>query len=359
MSDPRPPSGPVRFSPLRELTRTRILEFFREKEALFWTFGFPVLLALALGSAFRSAPPEKPRLAVLGEAAAVRRVETLLGTEAHLESLSEKEAEKSLGKGKLDLLVLARTDPAGGPPRVTYRYDPTRGDSRYARLVTDNLLQRAAGRRDALPAGESPFTRPGSRYIDFLIPGLIGLNLMGSGMWGIGYAVVEARVNKLLKRYAATPMRRAHFLLAYILSRLVLLLPEMFALVGFGWLLFGVKVHGSLVDLAVVALATSFAFAGLGLLVAARPRTTEVVMGWMNLVMLPMWVFSGAFFSYVRFPESFHPFIRALPLTAANDAMRMIVNDGLPLTAAWSEMAVLAAWCAGGFLLALRWFRWQ
>jgi ABC-2 type transport system permease protein len=202
-------------------------------------------------------------------------------------------------------------------------------------------------------------TERGGRYIDFLIPGLVGLNLMGSGMWGIGFSVVVARTRKLLKRFAATPMQRSHYLASFALSRLLFLSLEVAAVVGFGWAIFGVEVHGSLLDLALVALLGALSFAGIGLLVAARPRTVEAVSGWMNLVMLPMWLLSGTFFSYERFPQIFLPFIRALPLTALNDALRSVMNDGANLAANGLPLLILLAWGLVSFLVAVRIFRWQ
>jgi ABC-type multidrug transport system permease subunit len=342
--------------PLVELTRARVLEFVREPEAVFWVFVFPVLLAMALGIAFRSQPAPDARVAVVdgaGAAAVVERLAAVDGLDVQL--LPAAAAAEALRKARVDVVVAV----SGVPPAVEYRFDPSRAEGRAARLAVDDALQRSAGRRDLVTSGERPVTEPGSRYIDFLIPGLVGLNLMGSGMWGIGFSVVSARVRKLLKRYAATPMRRGHYLLSFGLSRLIFLVVEVAAIVGFGWLVFGVAVRGSLVALAVVVLIGAATFAGLGLVVAARPRTIEAVSGWMNLVQLPMWLLSGSFFSYERFPAAVRPAIRALPLTALNDALRAVINDGTPLSASWLELAVLVAWGAVSFVVALRVFRWQ
>jgi ABC-type multidrug transport system permease subunit len=200
---------------------------------------------------------------------------------------------------------------------------------------------------------------PGSRYIDFLIPGLLGMNLLGSGIWGVGFSVVQARQRKLLKRYMATPMRKSHYLLSFILSRLVFLIVEVVALVGFGWLLFGVAVRGSFASLAGITVLGSFSFAGLGLLVASRAKTIEGVSGLMNLVMLPMWILSGTFFSYSRFPDAMIPFVKALPLTALNDALRAVMIDGAAVTSLGAPLAVVVAWGAVSFVIALKIFRWR
>jgi ABC-type multidrug transport system permease subunit len=343
--------------PLVELTRARVLEFVREPEAVFWVFVFPVLLAMALGIAFRSQPAPRARVAVIDGAGAAGVIERLAGAEGlDVELLPEATAAEALRKPRIDVVVVATS---GEPLAVEYRFDPSRAEGRAARSAVDDALQRSAGRRDPLAAADRRISEAGSRYIDFLIPGLVGLNLMGSGMWGIGFSVVSARVRKLLKRYAATPMRRGHYLLSFGLSRLIFLVLEVAAIVGFGWLVFGVAVKGSLLALAVVVLVGAATFAGLGLVVAARPRTIEAVSGWMNLVQLPMWLLSGSFFSYERFPAVVRPAIRALPLTALNDALRAVINDGAPLSATWLELAVLAGWGAVSFAVALRTFRWQ
>jgi ABC-2 type transport system permease protein len=360
---PVSPPGAQRPHPLVELTRARLLEFLREPEAVFWVLVFPVLLALALGIAFRSKPADTLRAAVqLGTPSAARIAAILRASpDLTVTVLAAGEADQALRTGKVDVVVQVAA--AEGAPRepltVTYRYDTTRAEGRAARLAVDDALQRALGRPDLLAVREERVAEPGNRYIDFLIPGLVGLNLMGSGMWGLGFAVVQARVRKLLKRFAATPMRRSHYLLSFMLSRLVGLVLEVVVVVGFGWLLFGVAVRGSLLDLVVVSLLGALTFAGLGLLVAARPRTIEGVSGWMNLVQLPMWLFSGTFFSYERFPAAVHPVIRALPLTALNDALRAVINDGTALSACWPALAVMALWGGVSFLVALRLFRWQ
>jgi ABC-type multidrug transport system permease subunit len=341
--------------PLAELTRVRIVEFLREPEAVFWVFVFPVLLALALGIAFRDSGGAGYRVGVTEPAIAER----LAGAAGLAVTTMELPAAlEALGRGRLDIVV--ELEPGSEPlPRLVYRFDRTRPEGRAARLAVDDALQRAHGRVEPLQARDEPTADRGSRYIDFLIPGLIGLNLMGSGMWGIGFSIVVARTRGLLKRLAATPMRRPHFLVSYALSRLVFLVLEVAAIVGFGWLIFGVAVRGSLLAVLAVAVVGGLSFAALGLLVAARSRTIESVSGWMNLLMLPMWLLSGSFFSYERFPEAFWPAIRLLPLTAVNDALRALFRGEALLAGIVPELLVLAAWGLGSFAIAVRRFRWQ
>jgi ABC-type multidrug transport system permease subunit len=266
--------------------------------------------------------------------------------------LSQEEARQALVRGRVVLVV-------SSGERPVYSYDPTQPESRAARLAVDAALQRAAGRADAFTAGSAHVTEPGSRYVDFLVPGLLGMNLMGTGMWGIGFSLVVARNGNLLKRLVAAPVRKSHLLGAQLTSRLIFLIPEAGALLLFARVALGVPFRGSLFLLAAIALLGALAFSGLGLLVAARPRTIEGVSGLMNLAMVPMWIFSGIFFSTERFPAKIQPFVQALPLTALNDALRGVMLQGTGLVPLLPELTVLAAWGTISFLLALKFFRWQ
>ena len=340
-------------SPLTELTLARLRELIREPEAVFWVFVFPVLLAGILGLAFRSRPPEAlPVAVVAGPHGDVRLAALSAQAELKPRLLGESEARQALARGQVVLTVSADDPP-------TYAYDPTQPESRAARLAVDAALQRAAGRADAFTPGHAEVTEPGTRYVDFLVPGLLGMNLMGTGMWGIGFSLVVARQGNLLKRLVASPARRSHILGAQLFSRLIFLVPEAGALLLFAWLVLGVPVRGSLLLLVAVSLLGAVAFCGLGLLTAARPRTIEGASGIMNLVMVPMWIFSGIFFSTERFPAAMQPFVQALPLTALNDALRAVMLEGAGLAPLLPELALLAAWGGLSFVVALKVFRWQ
>ena len=345
-------SAPPRH-PFVEMTITRLLLLVREPEMIFWVFIFPLLMALALGIAFRS-PAETPVAVAVesGEGAG-----TLVATLSAHDSVDVVSVDpEATGAALRDGLAHVVVRP-GDPP--TYRYDPTRPESRLARQTVDDLLQRAAGRQDVWTSRNETVTAPGSRYIDWLIPGLLGMNIMGTGMWGIGFTLVLQRTRKLLKRLIATPMRRHQYLAALVTARLVLLALEIAALVGFARLLFGVPVEGSLASLAAVSLLGAMTFGGLGLLTASRAQTIEGVSGIMNVVMAPMWICSGVFFATSNFPDPLQPFLQALPLTALVDALRGVMLDGHGLIANGPELLILAAWGAGSFGVALRIFRWR
>jgi ABC-type multidrug transport system permease subunit len=343
----------MRLHPLVELTRVKFLEFVREPEAIFWVLVFPILLSLALGIAFRARTPDPIAVAVQAGEGAEEAMRALSGDTALRPRLLEPTAAReSLRTGRVALVVVPG-------PTVTFWFDPARDESRVARLAAEADLQRAAGRNDPREVVGRELTEKGSRYIDFLVPGLLGMNLMGTGMWGIGFSIVTARSRGLLKRLIATPMRRRDYLVGQMLGRLAFLVPEVVLLVGFAALVFDVPVRGSLLALAAVTGVGAVAFTGIGLLVAARPRTIEGVSGLMNFVMLPMWIFSGVFFSPSRFPDAMQPAIALLPLTALNDAIRAVMIDGAALTAVARPLAVVGAWGLIAFLAALWTFRWK
>ena len=350
-------SGGPKLNPLVELTAMRVREFLREKEAVFWVFVFPVLMTFALGIAFRNTAPDKTPVAIEAAAtdARVNEIAGLLSQSSDITAtvLSPDEAAQALRSGKVAIVVKPAND------SFAYRFDPTRPESRTARLLVDDVLQRGKGRADVMKVGDQQVTEPGARYVDFLVPGLIGMNLMGSGLWGLGFTVVIARSRKLLKRFAATPMKRSHYLLSFMLSRLVFLVLEVAAVVIFAIVAFGFTVRGSWLSLILIILLGGFTFSGIGLLVAARPTTIEGVSGLMNFIMLPMWLLSGTFFSSERFPQVLQPFIKALPLTALNDALRAVMNEGTTLSANWIPIAILLGWFLISFVVAMKIFRWQ
>ncbi|MBN1627750.1 MAG: ABC transporter permease [Deltaproteobacteria bacterium] len=351
--------------PLVELTIARIKESVREPEMLFWVFVFPILLAVALGIAFRESSADTFRIAV-EESTGSKGVMKLLLPSEDIEPvmLTSEEAEEQLRKGKIDLIIgidqIYNVRQEGDAlTALVFTYDETRSNSMAARMTGQDAIERGLGRKDIVSIRDNRVETPGSRYIDFLIPGLIGMNLMGSGMWGVGFALVLARTRKLLKRLAATPMRRSHYFLGFMLSRMLFLIPEVAILVVLGRIIFNVRVSGSALDLVIVSILGSMTFAGLGMLVAARSRTIEGASGWMNFIMMPMYILSGCFFSYERFPEFSFPFIRALPLTALNDALRAVINDGRPLYAIWLELSVMSVWLILSVVVSLKIFRWQ
>ncbi|MFL5244508.1 MAG: ABC transporter permease [Gemmataceae bacterium] len=340
-----------------QLFLTRLREFYREPEVIFWVYGFPLLLAIGLGIAFSNRKPE-PAAVDIQRSDNVSQTEELAEEldKAHLvvEIHDAAECERRRLTGKTMLYVVP-TDQG-----YQYVYDETQPESRTAYLQVDDAIVRWRARLAVnWITEEKTDPEPGNRYIDFVLPGLIGMNLMGGGLWGVGFVIVDMRVRKLLKRLLATPMKRSYFLLAILSARMALMLPEMALLVLAGRLIFDVPIRGSYLTLGLVVLIGACAFSGIGLLLACRSDKTETISGLMNLVMLPMWLLSGVFFSSKRFPEAVQPFIQALPLTQLNNALREVMLDGASIVEVAWRLLILAAFAVVCFTLALRWFKWR
>jgi len=341
-----------RAHPLWQLFMARMRMFYRAPEAIFWTYGFPILLTIGLGVAFRSKGPEKVSVAI-EDAAPLASIRQSLEKDPGIQAKVGTPAQCAewIRKGEASLAVL-------NVDGVQYRFDPSRPDAALTRLKVDDVIQRGAGRADAVHTTDMTATAPGDRYIDFLVPGLLGMNLMGGGLWGIGFVIVDMRIRKLLKRLVATPMRKRDFFYSVIGARMVFMVPEMILLLLTGWFLFGVAVAGSVLSIAVVITVGAVSFAGVGLLAASRADKIETITGLMNVIMLPMWIFSGVFFAATRFPKGIQPFIQALPLTQLNNALRAVITDGASLSSLWMPLVILAAYGAISFVLALKIFRW-
>ncbi len=337
-------------SSLYQLTLTRMKLTLREPEAIFWIFVFPILLAVGLGIAFRNRPPD-----VLPVGATTAQLEGALATDKGLKATEMDEAAGAHALATGAIVLLAEEGPGG----VVYRYDNTNPDGRTARLIADRAIQIAAGRMDAVATKNDLVHEIGSRYIDFVVPGLLGMNVMGSAMWGLGFSIVDARQKKLLKRMVASPMPRWQYLAGYLLSRMGMLALEAAVFLAFARIAFGVPFRGPLWQLALVCVLTLLTFSALGLLVASRAKTMEAVSGLMNLVMFPMWICSGIFFSASRFPAVIQPLVKALPLTAAIDAMRGNMLQGMRLGQMMVPVGILLVWFVAPFAASLKIFRWR
>ena len=352
------------YHPLRSLYLSRLREFYRQPARLFWVYGFPTVLALGLGLAFRNPPVTTYQADLVENPSSPAIQKTIDDVNAHRREgeprfeLRTNPRDEALRRQRVNKTALVIEPSASG--EITYHYDITRAEAAVARAAFNDVLQRSAGRKETVPTVDNNKPKPGGRYIDFLIPGLIGQNTMGGGLWGVGFLLVNFRIGKLLKRFAATPMPRRDFLLAILLARLTFLVPDVAVLLLMGVLVFGMPIVGSLWLVALIEVVGALAFAGIGLLIASRAQTTETVSGLMNLVMLPMWIFSGLFFSSERFPQTIQPFIQALPLTQLLNALRRVMLEGAGLfdRDILVSLGILAAWAVGTFALALRRFRW-
>jgi ABC-type multidrug transport system permease subunit len=335
----------------------RLRTCYRDPAVLFWMFVFPVLAMLALGLAFRPGVPGPFTVGVLGSDARVKAA-VASAPELQVRVLADAdEADRALGRGEVGLVVVA-----ADPPR--YRFDPTRESALIARLLVDRQLLAASGRPPVHVVLE-PVDRPGIRYVDFFVPGLIGMQYMNTLLLGVGYSLVEMRARRMLRRFVVTPMPRYQLLLAQLTSRLFLAWIMSAWLLAIGHFVFGVQIRGSLLDVALLVLLGGFAFAGISLAVAARLTSSETALGVVTVISVPMVLFSGVFFSSSGFPFStsgMPDWIRVpasvLPLTIFNDSLRALVNEGDRLASMPGAVAALAAWGLVPFVIALRTFKW-
>jgi ABC-2 type transport system permease protein len=343
----------MRWRVVRAVAIRHFLEFWRSPEAVFWTYGFPLLMCVVLGFAFQNGEPRPVPIGIVEGPGAVQAAEVLAqNPRLVLERLTPIEADRALARGRIALLVRP------GENEPVLRADPTRPEAELARLHVERAFRDAREGR-MQPIAVEAEDRPGSRYIDFLVPGLIGLNLLGAGMWGVGFNLVQMRTQNLLRRLFVTPMRRSEFLVGYLLGRGILVLPEAAAIACFGVFLWGVPFRGSLFAALMLVVAGGMLFSGIGCLLAARARTIEGIGGLMNAVQLPMWLLGGVFFANEQLEGVVRWAAEAVPLTHLNRALRDVMLEPGGIGDVWLPIAALAAGAVLAFGLAMKWFRWQ
>lgn len=344
--------------PLVQLFIARFREFIRTPEAVFWSYVFPLVMMLALGLAFRSEPVRSVAVTIQ-DGPGAEAAEAALGKDPafRISRGTEAECRRLMRSGKTELIITALQNE--GRTEWQFAWDPTRPGSVSARDLVNDALQRAAGRQDPVTTTDVTLIEPGSRYIDFLVPGLIGMGLLGGGIWGVGYAIVDMRIRQVLKRFLGTPMKKPHFVAAMMASRMVFMIPEIIVILILARLMFGVTSHGGYAAIAVIVILGALEFAAIGLLIASRARTLEAVAGLMNLAMVPMWIGSGIFFSSERFPALVQPLIRILPLTPVISSLRQVMQEGVSLLQLGPELGLMGLWAVGTFVVALRIFRWD
>ena len=343
------------------LTKTRVKLFFREPEALFWVILFPVIMAVVLGFAFRSKEVAPSQIVVVGDGNLSEAVqEAIEEAQVEIRTVSadaQEEAIADLKNGICDGVWIQGTN--------TLHYDAAREASVLARHRFREADHSSFRKLTEVPENtgptlsEVPLEGEGNRYVDWLFPGLLGMNIMSTGLWGIGFGIAEQRQKKLLRRFLVTPMRRSNYLLSFVLSRLVFLAVEASILLVFGLLVLDIPFKGGVLSFLLALIIGTLSFAGVGLLVAARPKTIEGISGILNFVMMPMWLCSGVFFAYERFPEAVQSLCRILPLTSLVDTLRGIMLRGHSILDHTTEIIILLVWGLCGFLLALKIFRWE
>ena len=345
----------IRFKQLWQLISALFLEIVREPGVLFWGILFPILMSLGLGLAFTKKADVIRKVAVININESLTSGSENSVVAGFLQKNCEKnvsgkpdtwqwkytirdeklgnsvflfykmkwdEAVKFLKRGTINVLLLGIND------SVEYHFDPMNPDAQLTYLKLSSIVGKGAVQAVQSNTEIKPLTVTGTRYIDFLVPGLITMGVMMSSMWGISYGIIEKRSKKLLRRLVATPMKKSHFLIALITVRITMNFIESLVLILFALFAFKMTIQGSISALILMFLAGNIAFAGIAVFVSSHTSNTEVGNGLINFVVFPLMILSGIFFSYQNFPEWSLPVIKNLPLTMLTDGIRSIFNEG-------------------------------
>jgi ABC-2 type transport system permease protein len=340
---------------LIQLILVNFKTFFREPAILFWAVLFPIIMAWVLGVAFSNKGESLRTVYVIGESAPEKITgEKVMGEETgnayriKFQPSSEEEAIRAVKRGLTTLFIEVKGD------SLIYHFDPLNSDAQLTHLI----LERGIGDVDTKNTAIDPLQTKGTRYIDFLIPGMIALGIMNACIWGIGWSLIENRMKKLLRRMVATPLKKPIFFTAQMFTRIILGAFETILLILFAWLYFGISITGSIPAFIAVFLSGIFAFAGIAILMASRTSKTEVANGLVNAVTLPMMILSGIFFNYHNFPDWAIPIIQALPLTLVADSIRAIFIEGAGFIDVLRPVVILCGIGLVTFTFGLRVFKW-
>jgi ABC-2 type transport system permease protein len=341
---------------LIQLIIVHFKSFFREPSILFWAVVFPIIMAWVLGIAFSNKGESLRTVYVTGDSAIPEKItgEKVMGEEIgnvyriRFQKASEEDALRAVKQGLITLFIEVRED------SLIYHFDPLNSDAQLTHLILERNIAEVSTNNTSVDALQTT----GTRYIDFLIPGMIALGVMNSCIWGIGWSLVESRMKKLLRRMVATPLKKTVFFTSHMITRIILGTIETILLIAFSYFYFGTRITGSIPAFIVVFLAGIFAFAGIAILMASRTSKAEVASGLVNAITLPMMILSGIFFNYHNFPDWAIPVIQALPLTLVADSIRSIFIEGAGLVEVLRPVVILCSIGLVAFTAGLRAFKW-
>lgn len=362
---------------LLQLISIRFKEFLREPAVLFWSILFPILMAWGLGSAFsdkgetmqqvaliESELNKNTRLrdffdgieAVKSEVTGYFNLEKKIGekkagiTNYKFIRCDKDEAMTLLKKGIISLIVEEDTD------TIIYHFDPLNPEAKLNYMLISGAINNKG--QDIKNESIKVLDKIGTRYVDFLIPGLIAMGVMMSIMWGVSYSLIDKRNKKLLRRMVATPMKKSNFLGSHFITRTLLSFIEAGLLFLFAYFYFGTYIQGNILAGMVVLFAGIVGFTGLAILVSSRTANTQVGNGLINLVVMPMMVLSGIFFNYHNFPEWTIGIIQKFPLTMLADSLRSIFIEGSGFKENYNNIITLLIYGLTSFFVGLKMFKW-
>lgn len=327
------------------LLKARNLEFLRDRSALGWNFIFPFLLILGFAFAFSGDGKPLFKVGVLNDSPNARAAVKFFETR-YLEFIPYRDPDTALDKvrtHKIELLIDLKA----------HRY--WLNDTNHNGYIAEKLLQGS----DPGMFAKATVSGRAIRYVDFVLPGIIAMNMMFSCLFGVGYVIVRYRKNGMLKRLKATPLTALEFLGAQVLSRLLLVLMVS-GIVFFGSkLLIGFEVRGSYLGLLLLAVSGALCLISLGLLTAARSASEEFAGGLLNLLSWPMMFLSGVWFSLEGSPHALQVAAQFLPLTHLIDGARAVMNDGASLRDVLPQVGILAGMSLVLMAVSARLFCWD
>ena len=362
---------------LYRLIIAHIKEIIREPAVLFWGIGFPILMAWGLGIAFSTKEEMSSEIAIIhhdkhtiiqkstlidsielytkknkGNYALALKNKKLGNINLTFHECTSSEADILLKKGTVSLIIDVVNN------KTYYYFDPANSEAQTLYQLVKSIVYNGQGYYSAHQDEIKPLTVSGTRYIDFLIPGLLAMGIMMSSTWGISYTLIDRRSKKLLRRMVATPMKKSNLLIALITARFAMNVIEATLLFLFAWLYFDIHIQGSISALILLFIAGNIAFAGISVLISSHTSNTEIGNGLINLIVTPMMVVSGIFFSYQHFPEWTIPIIKNLPLTMLADGVRSIFNEGAGMLQIWRQALILSVTGIATFIVGMKFFKW-
>jgi ABC-2 type transport system permease protein len=355
----------------------RYKQFVRNRGALFFSFLFPIIFILLFGWAFQNMGTQTFKVGLSDEGSPQTTSCMIQSLESVVIQNTQKEFTTQSGNldnllallknGDLDVVIVI---PAGmdtlGPGQsdnVQVYYDASQTVFQQTLIpalyqVINAIDQRLGGYTPLIGMEQTSVQSHELRYIDFLLPGILGMTLMFIGVQG-GLPIIQQRQAHIIKRLGSTPLRRSMLVMGDVVFRMIVVLLSAALIILVGRLVFNVRMVGNWLSLCGIILLGSLVFVNLGYLIAAFVKTQESAIPVVQIVDLPMMILSGTFFSVASMPFFIEPLVKILPLTYLNDALRQIMVAGTPLYSMTADIAVLAAWAIVSLGLTIRFFRWD
>lgn len=352
------------------VTKASLVATFRSPQSIFFSLFFPIVLIWIFGSL--SGGSGIPTVDVAWEKGADSST-ALYQLLAHNPALkfadpNKKDIEDELTKGRITAVMDVKKTEGPVPYLISLR-SSSAGQREMAQLYPIlkyevDSLNRIFNKDQKTVANIATTQVSGRRYkmIDFFLPGMIGFSLIGAAVFGIAFLFYSLRETLVLKRMYATPIKKGYIILGESISKVIFQLLTVVVLIAFGHYMYGFYLaHGviTFVNMLILSLLGLLVFMGFGFLISGISRNQNVIPIYANLFMFPQYFLSGTFFPKTALPAGIQPFLKFLPLTALNDALRNVAFEGSPLWSCWPQMLTLLVWGVAVYAITARFFRWE